>query len=245
MKKAVLFFLFICSLVSTRVLAQNQLEIRDLSNNIVNNTTINVKSSDINMDIMPIDLRIKNTTDQDLSLLVTRIMNNEVPLTSNAFCFGVLCYASTTDTSTTAMILTPGKDTTFLGDYYPSLQSGLTSITYKFFVPGGHSTVAAQVTVNFLVSPMGFGEDINNYEFSGAFPNPASSSASFEYYIPNGSLGSIVVRNLLGSVVCEVKLEKSQGRSTIYTNELKEGVYFYSLILDNKAVVTKKLVIRH
>ena len=245
MKKAILLLFFINAFALVSVTAQsNQIEITDLSNNVVNGTTINVYNSDINIDIMPIDLRVRNTYDQELRLFVRRIMQSEVPLSSNSFCFGVQCYASTTDTSTIAVVLASGIDTTFLGDYYPSLQSGLTSITYEFFEKGGQS-IPSQVTVNFLLSPLGLGAVLNGYEFSDAFPNPASSSTSFNYSIPAGSVGNIVVRNLLGSVVRDIKLEKLQGRAIINTNDLKEGVYFYTLILNNEAVVTKKLVIRH
>jgi hypothetical protein len=244
MKKAILLLVFVSALISPGIFAQApQIEIRDLSENIVNGTTILVDTSNINIDIMPIELMVKNATDQELSLFVRRIMNSKVPDSDNGYCFGILCYIS--DTSSYPMLLAPGVDTSFLADYYPYAHAGLTSITYEFFEGGGHSTIREQVTVNFLVSPVGLGNDLNSYEFTGAFPNPASSSTSFNFSIPAISNGNIVIRNLLGSVVRDVKLDKQQGRIAINTNDLKDGVYFYSFILDNKAIMTKKLVIRH
>lgn len=245
MKKAILLLLFICSFVLVKVSAQNQqIVISDTSNSIVNGSTITVYSANINTDFMDISLRVKNNTLEELRMFVRRIINNEVDSSTNSFCFGIRCYPSTTDTSEDAVLLAPGLDTTFLGDYQPSHHTGKTSITYEFY-EGSHTSVPAQVTVNYIVSPLGLGNDLNSYEFSRAFPNPASSSTSFEYNIPDGSKGNILVRNLLGSIVRDVKLDKLQGRAIINTNDLKDGVYFYSLILDNKAIVTKKLIIRH
>jgi hypothetical protein len=245
MKKTILLSLFILSLISSRVLAQSIL-ISDLSGNSVNGTTITLSTSDINTAIMDEYLRVKNNTEQDLNLYVRRIINSEVNSSSNSFCFGVLCYNEHTDTSTTAVLLVPGHDTTFSGDYLPNLHSGLTSITYEFYdIRNPEAPVTAQVTVNYHLSPLNVGNELKAFDISEAFPNPASGSTSFEYNIPLGIKGTIVLRNLIGTVVREVELEKQEGKELINTSDLKDGIYFYSVFLNNKIELTRKLIIRH
>jgi hypothetical protein len=246
MKKIVLLFLFLATLFSIRVYAQNQVVITDLSSSVVNGTTISINSTDLHTGMMDIYLRVKNNTEQELNLYVRRIMNTEVDSSANSFCFGVLCYGEATDTSTTAVLLLPGHDTTFSGDYLPNLHTGLTSITYEFFDNRtGALPVAAQVTVNYNLSLVGIAAEQKAFEVSAAYPNPASVSTSFEYSIPSGSEGKIVLRNLIGNIVREVVFEKPEGRIVINTNELTDGLYFYSVLLNNKVEVTRKLVVRH
>lgn len=247
MKKTVLILLFICTLFSLSVLAQNQIKIYDKSNTEVTGSTLNVSSSDLNAVSLDIYLDVKNNTDLDMNLFVRRIINSEVDLSSNAFCFGVQCYTPTIDTSLYATIILPGAtNTSFIGDYYPNQHTGTTSVTYEFFdnrIAGG--PFAAQVTVNYTLSVVGLGNELKSYEISAAYPNPASASSAIEYNIPAGSNGKIILRNLLGTIVQEVSLDKQDGKAVINTNDLKDGLYFYSVILNNKVEVTRKLIVRH
>jgi hypothetical protein len=246
MKKVILFALFFAAFISARVYAQNEIVISDLSNTVVNGTTISLNATDLHTAMMDVYLRVKNNTEQELNLYVRRIVNSEVDSSSNSFCFGVLCYGEATDTSTTAVLLLPGHDTTFSGDYLPNLHTGVTSITYEFFDNRtGAAPVVAQVTVNYKLSVVGIGNEQKAFEVSAAYPNPASVSTAFEYSIPAGSDGKIVLRNLIGNIVREVVFEKPEGRVVINTNELKDGLYFYSVLLNNKVEITRKLVVRH
>jgi len=49
----------------------------------------------------------------------------------------------------------------------------------------------------------------------------------------------------LGSKVDEIELSKSKGTITISTADYTEGIYFYSLVIENEASQTQKLIIRH
>lgn len=103
----------------------------------------------------------------------------------------------------------------------------------------------AQVPGNNRLSPLNAGSELKAFDFSAAYPNPASVSTSLEYNIPSGSYGKIMLRNLLGKVVREINLDKTEGRVVISTNDLKDGLYFYSALLNNKVELTRKLVIKH
>lgn len=247
MKKTILLLAFIFTLVSLRVFAQNQIEIYDNLDNVVTGSTINFASSDLNVTSLDVPLKVKNNTSLDITLYARRIINSEVDLSSNAFCFAGTCYSASVDTSSKSALLHPGEiNTSFIGDYFPNFHTGSTSITYEFFdtrTTGGPYT--GRVTVVYSLDVLGLGDELKPFDITAAYPNPASSSTEIDYNIPAGSNGKILLRNLLGSVVREVILEKQEGKAMISTNELKDGLYFYSVLLDNKIIVTKKLVIRH
>jgi len=57
--------------------------------------------------------------------------------------------------------------------------------------------------------------------------------------------GSVIIRNLLGSVVKKSTLTSEEGKLSIVTGDLPEGIYFYSLDVDGKTMTTRKLIINH
>ena len=100
--------------------------------------------------------------------------------------------------------------------------------------------------VNFISGYEGIGDDIDLTSlFSNAYPNPANSFTSFDYSIPRGiGEASIVVHNLLGSVVKKININDREGKLVVNTSDLIEGMYFYTVIIDNETVVSRKLVIK-
>ncbi len=87
---------------------------------------------------------------------------------------------------------------------------------------------------------------------SSIYPNPASNSASVKYRFLGGLReAKIVLCNVLGNVVGEYRLSKASREAKeltelhIVTNSLASGVYFYTLSLDGRNVVTRKLIVRH
>jgi hypothetical protein len=48
---------------------------------------------------------------------------------------------------------------------------------------------------------------------------------------------------MLGKMVKQLVLDEKQGVAKINVSDLNSGVYFYSFLVDEKAIVTKKLVV--
>ncbi|CAA9331050.1 MAG: hypothetical protein AVDCRST_MAG56-7797 [uncultured Cytophagales bacterium] len=84
---------------------------------------------------------------------------------------------------------------------------------------------------------------------SSIYPNPASTSAAIRYRFTGGLRDAkIVLCNVLGNVVGEYRLSRETRDMTelhITTSSLASGVYFYTLSLDGRNVVTRKLIVRH
>jgi len=77
-------------------------------------------------------------------------------------------------------------------------------------------------------------------------PNPFNNETVIDYYLlEQSTTASIQVNDLTGRIVKSFPLlEKGQGKLIIQKSELSKGVYTYSLIVDNKLIATKKMVIK-
>jgi hypothetical protein len=68
---------------------------------------------------------------------------------------------------------------------------------------------------------------------------------NFDYFLDIENAGSVIIRNLLGSVVKKSALTNAEGKLSVFTGDFPEGIYFYSLDMDGKTMITRKLIIRH
>ena len=77
-------------------------------------------------------------------------------------------------------------------------------------------------------------------------PNPAKEKAALNYSLAHDSkFGELVVCNVLGSQVYKVDLMGSAGQVIIPVENFNNGMYFCTMIVDNKAYETKRLVVNH
>lgn len=76
-------------------------------------------------------------------------------------------------------------------------------------------------------------------------PNPFSEKTVIKYFIPKtANSSSIIIYDLSGHQLKKIdRLEKENGEVTLNGNELGAGTYYYTLIVDNTEVDTKKLII--
>lgn len=78
-----------------------------------------------------------------------------------------------------------------------------------------------------------------------AYPNPASTEATINYTLPPlDGTAKITVHNVLGNKVLESKLKTDETNLKLSTDRLNNGIYFYSLYLNGREMVTKKFVVR-
>lgn len=76
-------------------------------------------------------------------------------------------------------------------------------------------------------------------------PNPFSEKTVIKYFIPRtATSSSIIIYDLSGHQLKKMdRLEKENGEITLNGSELGAGTYYYTLIVDNTEVDTKKLII--
>ena len=75
-------------------------------------------------------------------------------------------------------------------------------------------------------------------------PNPFAESTTISYDIPvSFSDAKIIILDGQGSVLKVFKINDSgKGELTVYSENLSNGVYSYSLLVDGKVIDTKKMV---
>jgi hypothetical protein len=81
---------------------------------------------------------------------------------------------------------------------------------------------------------------------SSIYPNPASGYAFIDYSL-SGSVreSRVVLYNVLGSPVSEYVLSRDERKLRISTFGLESGFYYYTLFVDGKSLVTRRLVVKH
>jgi hypothetical protein len=80
---------------------------------------------------------------------------------------------------------------------------------------------------------------------SSIYPNPSNRIANLDYVIKNPTTKArIAINSFIGNPVTEFNLDPSQKTLIINVSDYNPGVYFYTLFVDNKNIVTKKLVVK-
>lgn len=190
------------------------------------------------------DMNIMNLTDAPLTLTCERVVITENPTGMNYFCWGS-CFSP--DVSIADVEMEPGVPGVFNAhwmavdeNFAPAPGSELT-VEYHFYERGGDPYI-------FEVYFKYDGEDVADYNnvevFSNAYPNPATNIVSFNHNLPNNAQSAaIAIFNMMGQEVIRQNVNIGNSKTDINVSDLTNGVYFYSLIINDKSVKTNKLVI--
>jgi hypothetical protein len=213
----------------------------DISNAIVN---INMAPSTTNTT----EVLIRNSGSVADTLKVTRSVQVADPNDLTQFCFGGLCYSYTTNVSSLTLIVPPGETKGFFDNGFHAAYSASSStitrkVHYKFY--NIHNALdSAGVSFHYLFTTGIDDMSIENNTLSNAYPNPTNSTVSFKYNLNNTSeKGKIVFYDMLGKSVKEVMLNDRQGSIKINITDLNPGIYFYTYMVDDKTISSKKLII--
>lgn len=231
-------FFFFASLSSAQ-----SLQVLDKSGNDVSGTVITAWGDTTNVISVYFDL--KNISGGTVHAKAKKIENSLQSGAKVTMCFAGHCYLSGTYvTPFQDTIETGGLDTTFIGDYKAYGAFGASLITFVFFRTDNPDD-SAFVIVQYNATPMGIEQSIEPvFEISSPYPNPASSQISFDYSFPEYSSANFTLSDITGNKIKEVPVYDSKGTLEISTDELSEGMYFYSFYLDGKMLMTKKLIIQ-
>ena len=187
---------------------------------------------------------VVNSSSNTISVKCARTSSNLVAGHITYFCW-YLCYGPGTAVSPDS-IPCFSHDSIFAFHGYVNANNipGTSTVCYSFFnMYNVSDSVNLCFTYNF--TPVGINEAADLSTVSTAYPNPADGMTSISYNTTSAKDSRIVISNLLGSTVKEIKLANKQGIVILSTSDFKSGVYFYSLVVDGKSTATKKLVVSH
>jgi hypothetical protein len=191
---------------------------------------------------------ITNISSSSIDILVERTVNNLASGHTSNFCWGINCYGDATNITPIGdeITLGAGADTDcFHGWLNPHGFEGQSTVTYNFFNMNNLNDNVSQTFVYDMVTGIPVAGVSAANPLSEASPNPANSLTGINYSTDGKSNAKIIIYNLLGTAVKEVKLNSKQGSLILATSDLNAGVYYYSLVTGNKTLATKKLVIAH
>jgi hypothetical protein len=77
-------------------------------------------------------------------------------------------------------------------------------------------------------------------------PNPFSTGTKINYFLPEGTMGaSMIFFDMYGNKLKEVALQQTgMGTLNITPDNMKDGVYSYSLVINGQLIDTKKMVLQ-
>lgn len=239
MKKALLFTAS-ALLLAGNIQAQS---IRFVDNGkiVENNANITLYDFDETLSHMQWTPLLRNTTQNDIDVLVrTEVLSNP----GNDFlslCVGTLCYSPTVTETEVLTIPAGGDNTSFHTQYIPLQQTQSATATYTL-VNVADEMDSQTVTVT--------------YDYPAYLASEAKTSFSSQinliqrgdnlvclYKFDSSASRSIVISNIVGAKVATFTLSNTSGEMTL-DKKLSKGIYVYTLVENGRNIKSHKIIIR-
>jgi len=201
------------------------------------------------------DLEIHNTSAVGVNFKVGRIITPIDSCANVYFCTGTLCYSPQTalvwyptgasQLIAASSVLPNGPGTYGIAAHYDACPTVCQDffVKYQLYNTLVGSSDTAVVTIKYVCTPAGLNEN-SQEAFLTAFPNPANSFVNINYEVKDAyKSGKIILYDMLGKEVRAISISDQQGLTRLSLSDLMTGIYFYSIVLDNKVVATKKLIV--
>ena len=239
------FYTFLVSFLLLSIVATSQSLTFSYNASDVSNSEISINGA-ANDEEIKVIIYITNTSENDLSVKVKKRILVDLEGSENTFCL-LYCFAPNITESPDPITIEAGATTgpeDFYLQFYPNGSSGEAQIVYEAFTadnPDDNVTV----TVNFNIVPTGVGLSKQLAKLD-AYPNPVvGSRLNICYSIPGSFVNSkIALYNILGVKVTELPISEPSSTIDMNVSNLPKGVYFYSLEVDGRNTITKRVVIR-
>jgi len=187
--------------------------------------------------------QVVNTSSSPVSIRVQRSNTNTASGHTTYFCWGVNCYTPSVYLSP-LFTLAAGDSTVLITYADPGGVGGVDMVNYQVFDPEDLSNkVIMDFTYEFTTAGVRDMHVINSYMTCSQ--SNAEDATNITYGINNFRGGKLVVRNLLGSSVKEIRLNDKQGVLSVSTADFPSGIYMYLLYDGDEPVATRKMVISH
>lgn len=195
---------------------------------------------------------VTNSSNAEMDVMVRFEEVSAIPAGAGHYFCWTVCYTEGSindgfETPAVHAITIPagGSVTNFFSDYIPHGTVGVVTFRYTFFDKDNPSD-ATPIEVTFDTQNVGI-EDVFESDDSGiseSYPNPAVDEAKINYSVKAGAESAeLIIYNMLGSKVKVLPLTEEQGTVKVDVNALPSGLYFYSMIVDEQEVSTRKMLV--
>lgn len=230
----------------TAASAQNII-IKDGGGNTVNGQTITIGGSSADTKIAIEDIDVYNMSGTSMSVKCKRYELSVQTGTGNSFCWAV-CFNEFPSGTYPVWYMNQAQPiasmdffNSFTGDHYPHGIAGTNSYRYVFY-DANNTNDSSYVDLVFDVA-LSTPETKENELSVSVFPNPATSVLNFNYTVVNENNNEVILYNTLGKEVKSIKLTGNEGNVKIDVTDLTPGIYFCALLNNNKAIITRKILV--
>jgi hypothetical protein len=192
-------------------------------------------------------LILQNDSDEEKEYFFRYLRGNIGSSQSLKICIDSTCFDPKKDLSRIRIKLKPGEVFT---DLYLEFELGIIETRGTFDLHFFNTANPRDMFIIEGVYNVASGDDENYFnhkdiELGGVYPNPATRVAQLDYKIKNPAVNArVVVNSFIGNPIYDFRLDPLHNTLEINVTDLNPGVYFYTIIIDNKNIVTKKLVVK-
>lgn len=242
MKHIFTFFLFALTVAAT---AQN-LQIRSAAGTVIDGQTFLHTGSQGDFEIVAEGYFLHNIGSTSIAVRCKRDEMIVVPNTGTALCWAA-CSPDYLAGASPTLVAPAGAITMAPGDsldlfklhFYPHNTPGYNLYKVTFY----NSSIAADTVIFYHEFDIATSvtENVAKPISINAYPNPANSFINIDV----ANFNEIATLRIVDALGITVKLAQINGESNLKfsTGDLRQGVYFYSLISNNKTILTRRLVI--
>lgn len=248
MKKSAILFIFM--IVITVFGFAQSLQLTDNKGVVIPNKSEIIQATGPDGTEIITYMYVKNIGTKEINVLCRKSQFKMLDSTEITMCWAGACYPAATFLSPNAQLIAVGQTITdFTGHYlqikYRPLKSGESVVRWSFFDKANPGD-SVSIVVKYYSYPLGIPEPgYRQASLSNVYPNPASDQAHVNFELPTGTTGTVIIRDMIGKVVYRENLETENGKATINTQNFSDGIYFCSLMMDEKTILTRKMIIRH
>ncbi|MBA4299044.1 MAG: hypothetical protein C0433_02895 [Cyclobacterium sp.] len=189
---------------------------------------------------------IQNESNQIKNYLLKNVRGSVGSSQRVKVCLSDQCFDPKKDLTKISLKLQPGEIFT---DLYLEFEMGITETRGSFDLFFVNSE---NIRENFVVEARyevanGSTTDFTHKDIklSEIFPNPSNRIAQLNYELVNPKAkAKITINSFIGNPIAEFELDPERNSLVINVTDYQPGVYFYTLFVDNKNVVTKKLQVK-
>jgi hypothetical protein len=213
-----------------------------------NNDTITVDvqgSGDHYLDLI-------NTSTSNINMMIKREIISLLQGADNYFCF-YDCLTSTVDRLPSPVSVNAGDTLShkdgdnlyyFYTHYDPYNHKGISLIKFNFS-DNDNPTDVTSVVFKFNSAALGITDNQTAAVALNAYPNPATTKIFVQHDLKKQAAeAKILVTNLMGVTLKTIPVNPTSNKTQIDISDFASGIYFYSLEVNGKISVTKKLIVK-
>jgi hypothetical protein len=197
-----------------------------------------------------VDIALQNDSGKPITIKVKRLKAQLSAQQSAYFALGDKTTPARNSESQNTYTLAPHASSAPLTAYFVAgFQEGTATVVYRVFNvynPNEYSDIEIKYEVHSNVEEEQLLYADHHIHISQIYPNPAHYYGEFSYRIGDtGSKSTLSIHNVLGKSMGKFALDPSDHRLLISLKDWMPGVYFYTLHINDRSIVTKKFIVRH